>query len=196
MIEEHLALRTTYKKLDSDSAHVIGNDVLSIFDSFTAPATVVHRNKLTAQKSSRNPLFYGLSKAIHTLPLPYPKLHILHFSVVSPKYIYLTLAFPTPFHVVLSICDSPTNQFSIFTTHFMQPVAETLPSYTCYSNISYNPLNFSHLLSILLTNPTVSLLCHTQCTPYPIRVSYIPPSQHEPYHGSPTYRKPNFALAN
>ena len=55
---------------------------------------------------------------------------------------------------------------------------EILPSFICYSNYFINSSNHSHLLQIIPTHTTFSLLFQGFYTPYPTSGSYISPSRH------------------
>ena len=104
-IEEHLADTTTYKKLDADPTQAIRNDVLSTLDYLHNTCRIDDeiRHHLTPPNPACTPLFYGL-----------PKIRKSN----------------GPLRPTVSACDSPTDQLSNYVTHYIQPLVETLPSYT------------------------------------------------------------------
>ena len=113
----------------------------------------------------------ALTKTIQPNFLPRSNLHILDFSMASPKLIYPRSAFAIPLQLILSICDSHNNQFSQYVTQFMQPFVN---SKSASATILYNSLN-QYILMIISSLTTFSLLFHSLCIPYPISVSYISP---------------------
>ena len=119
---------TTYKEVGSGSTQAIRDHVSFTIDFLHSNQRAVHRtgNNLTAQKSC-SPLFYGLPKTyIPYLPFPFKPSHttILY---IFPKNLYTVPlpSHPPPLRPILSMPDSPTNQFSNNVTPFMQPFVET-----------------------------------------------------------------------
>ena len=135
-IDKHLAYLSTYKKLEFDPIKAIRNDVFFFLDSLYGAHQVVHRTRfhLTIQKSSHIPLSYSPHK-IYTAYLPSPTPTFTYTFLWPPQNPH-TLHLPSPFLLqpILSPCDSSTNRFSNYVTHFMEQFVETLPLCICYSN--------------------------------------------------------------
>ena len=93
-----------YKELNSDPTQTMRNDELSTlaYHYNTHWIDDVTSHHLTPPKPARTPLFYRL-----------PKVH-------KPNI---------PLQPIISACDSSTNQLSNYVAYFIQPLAETLPSY-------------------------------------------------------------------
>ena len=103
-VYELLSDRNTYKLLQNDPTKSVIRDVNNLIDYMKCHHIVDEKtaNFLRPKIPHRSPLFYGL-----------PKIHKTHI----------------PLRPIVSRCDRPTDNLSKFITYFIQPLAQSLPSY-------------------------------------------------------------------
>ena len=136
-IEKHLVDAATYKELDTDPTHAIRNAVLSTLDylHITHGRDDETRDHLTPPNLASVPVFSGL-----------PKVHIPNITIWP----------------IVSACYSPTNQLLNYITHFIQPLVETLSSFTQDSKRFFSSLSPS---DPYMRMPSWSILMSHHFTP-------------------------------
>ena len=133
-MKELLRDTKTYKPLRRDPTNAIRNDIMSTIDYLHNRYLITDETKklLTPLKPARTPLFYGL-----------PKTHKENI----------------PLRPIVSACDSPTDNISRYITQFLQPLAESHPSYIKDSKDFINAIQdigalpkFAHLVTADVTS--------------------------------------------